>query len=122
MLDSQSLSDPSNVVEITDNLRGDRHLIIVQAYVMQPINVGGGHVARVQGEFEGVVTQGAIGRRQIGLPIVIGELLGRLFVSRLPTEVSGMRERSVVAVIRVTDDSSQHLTSGGRECIGGFHE
>ena len=41
---------------------------------------------------------------QIGVAVVDDDLIGEFLISRLQTEVSGVRKRSVVAVIGVADD------------------
>lgn len=41
---------------------------------------------------------------QIGVAVVDNDLIGELLISRLQTEVSGVRKRSVVAIIGVADD------------------
>ena len=59
---------------------------------------------------------------QIGVAVVDDDLIGEFLISRLQTEVSGVRKRSVVAIIGVADDGRQQFPSGWVEPIFGFHQ
>ena len=56
------------------------------------------------------------------MTVVDDELFCEFVVSRLLTEVSGMRIRSVIASVNVAYDRRQHLSLSGLERVVTFHE
>lgn len=61
----------------------------------------------MQSQLDGKVAQSKVGRWQVCSSVVDDKLLCINRVVGLQTEVSGMRERSVVAVVDVADDCGQ---------------
>jgi len=58
----------------------------------------------MRGQLDGEMAQLLLHSCQIGVAVVNNDLIGELLISRLQTEVSGVRKRSVVAIIGVADD------------------
>jgi hypothetical protein len=104
VIDAQSLSDPRDVVEITDDLRRDGDLLVREPALSQSLDVTLDHGSWREGKLHGVVAQGTVVTRQVGLPIVVHQLSRDLGAIRLLTEVVGVRKRSVVAVVGIAHD------------------
>lgn len=55
-IDAQSLGNPRNVVEVPDDLRSNRNLIVRPTVFAQSLDVGFPHLAGGEREFHGIVT------------------------------------------------------------------
>lgn len=109
LVDAQSFRNAVDVVEVADHLSRDSDLIIRKTVLTQRHNVAITHVAWCQSKLDGVVAKGTIILRQFCLSVIECQLTRELFITRLPTEVFGMGERSVITVVRVTHYSCQHF-------------
>lgn len=114
-VDTEPVGNAVDVVEITDDLRRDRNLGIIESQVPQCIQVRRRHISWSSGQLDGVVTEGPVGLAQFCRAEVKDQLLGELQISRLQTEVVCMGESSVVAVVDVAHDGGKHLTSSGAQ-------
>ena len=108
-INSETVGDAVDVVEIADHLRGDRNLVVVEAMSMQCVNVGFLHLSRTQRQPDGEVTQGEVRFRKTGCAVVENDFLSSIRITGLQTEVPRMRESSVVAIVNVADDRSQQF-------------
>lgn len=74
------------------------------------------------GQLDGKMAELFLHLCQISVAEVDDNLIGEFLVSRLQTEVSGVRKRSVVAIIGVADDGGQQFPRSRIEFILGFHQ
>jgi hypothetical protein len=74
---------------------------------MQCFDIGLFHLTGVQCQLDGEVAQRTVGFLEPGGAVVEYDFLSGGRIVGLQTEVPGMRERSVVAVVDVADDRCQ---------------
>ena len=121
VVDAEAVGDAVDVVEVADHLHRDRDRRVVKAVATERLDVLFRDAARGEGELDRVVAQGAVGRVEFSLPIVMNQLLGQRMVPGLPTEVLCVRERSVIALVDIAHDGREHLPPGGAQGIVGLH-
>ena len=107
--DTQGIGNAIDVVEVADNLGSQRDLFVRIPDVSQCHDIIFSHITGRQCEFHGEITKSSLSRSQFGQSVVERDLLGRFSVVGLLTEVPGMRQRSVVAVVDITDDRRQQF-------------
>ena len=86
-VNSKTIGNPVDVVEIADNLSGHRNLSIIKIDFPQRHQVVRRHFSWRQCQLDGIVAQCSVGFTQISLAVVEDQLLSELRVSGLQTEV-----------------------------------
>ena len=110
-IDSQTLGDPVDVIEIADDLDRDGDLFIGETLLTKQIEILFGHRAGTQGELGGEIAQSAVRRAERRLAIIVDQLVGCFVLLGLRTEVLCVRQGSVIAIVDIADQRARALTS-----------
>jgi hypothetical protein len=86
--------------------------LVAPSVPAERVDVGLGRGGRDERELDGKVAERPDGRREVGLPVVVGGVVRELGWCALGTEVVGVRADSVVAVVRARDDHREQLALG----------
>ena len=70
----------------------------------------------------GKVAERSKGRLEVGLPVVVGRMLGEFCSGALGTEVVGMRANSIVTVVGARDDDGEELALDAGQLRGAEHD
>ena len=121
-LDPQGISNPIDIIEVADYLRGIMDGDIIQPDLAQGLDVSFAHIRGLNGQLLGIGAQSAVNPIQRRSPPVSRQRMDkgirRGFAVKsfdLSPEVMGMRLYSVMAVIGSADDHRQHLALGPRQ-------
>ena len=98
-------------------MHGNTEPIVIKASFSEQREIRFSHRTKREGQLDCVITEQAICVGEIRPKIVKDQLLSSFAISRRPTELGRMGERSAVAIIDVADHGSQHLTTRLREAI-----
>lgn len=120
---AKTVGDTGYVVEESNDLRGIVDGGVVEALGAQQIEIGGGHLLLVMRKFDGMGTEGVIGRLQRrAAPIAhqrmderISRFAGFKLIGNLSTEVVGVGLRSVTTVQFDSHHRGQHLALRTRQ-------
>jgi len=121
-INSQSIGDAVDVIEVADDLSSHCDLLVSESCLAQHCYVRFVHLPRRQSQFDRVVAEHSVFEPKFCSAIVVDELLRNSVVSGLPTEVLCVRQSSVIAVVNVADDRSQHLALCGVKRIRRLHQ
>jgi hypothetical protein len=110
VLDSDSVRDAVDVVEVGDHLEGIVHGGVAPAEAPETGDVPRRRRGGPDGHLRREVAESANPRFEVLVAIVVGSVFGELLRGALGTEVVGVRPNSLVAVVRARDDHREELT------------
>lgn len=110
--DTQTLSDPVDVVEVGDHLGGAGDAFVVESGAAQSFDVLPAHLRGASGELLGVLTQCEVGWVEPRRPPVDCDSVGESLVFDLVPEIVQVRRYSVVTLVGLGGDDSHHLALG----------
>lgn len=114
-IDSQTIGNAIDVVEVADHLSCHGDLRVVKAELPEILQILRVHLPGPERQLHREVTKSPVSLAQFCRAIVKDQLLRKLRIPGLQTEVACVRESSVIAVIDVADDGGQHLPSRGTQ-------
>jgi len=117
-----AVRDAIDVIEIADDLHCDCDLFFGEMVLDEPVKVRFVHGARLKRQFGRKIAKRAVFPAQRREPVIVDQLVGSLVLSGLRTEVLRMGERSVIAIVDIADDGSEHFFARLAERVFGFHQ
>ena len=121
-INSQSVGDTVDVVEVTDDLGRDCYLLIAQTNFPQLVDVCLGHFPWRNGQCDCVLAERLVNFVESAIAKIENQFFGCILIPRLLTEVACVGKRSVKAIVDIAHHCSEHLSLRSRERVCGFHE
>lgn len=115
---SQSVCHAIDIIEIAYHLHSNGNCFLAESLLPQSHNIILSDRTRGKRKFRRIITESPIGRREIHCPVIEDQLLRPGFIPGFATELGRMGERSVIAIVNITHDRRQHLTTGRRKPVG----